>query len=51
MTENMNKFDKGAAALEKKAHGLGYKKGVATVQLAAELMARGVNVQNGQNEK
>lgn len=51
MTENMNKFDKGKMALGVKAHGVGYKKGIATVKLAEELMARGVNVQNGQNEK
>ena len=51
MTDNMNKFNKVAALLQNKARGAGYKKAAAAVNLAAEFMARGVNVQHGQNEK
>lgn len=51
MTDNMNKFNKAAALLQNKARGAGYKKAAAAVNLAAEFMARGVNVQHGQNEK
>jgi len=50
MTE-MNKFNAATAALKGKTHGAGYKKGIAAVNLAAEFMARGVNVQSGGNEK
>ncbi|HIS71103.1 MAG TPA: hypothetical protein IAD02_03930 [Candidatus Enterousia intestinigallinarum] len=51
MTENTNKFAKATATLQGKSHGAGYKKGIAAVNLAAEFMARGVNVHNTQNEK
>lgn len=48
---DVNKFDAATAALKAKATGAGYKKGISAVNLAAELMARGVNVQNDGNEK
>ena len=51
MTDNMNKFNKATVVLQNKARGAGYKKAAAAVNLAAEFMARGVNVQHGQNEK
>lgn len=51
MTDNMNKFNKATVVLQNKAHGAGYKKAAVAVNLAAEFMARGVNVQHGQNEK
>lgn len=52
MTDNVSKFNTAAAAVQNKGHGAGYKKGIAAVNLAAEFMARGVNVQEvAQNEK
>lgn len=50
MTDNMNKLNEAAAMLQAKTQGMGYKKGIAAVNLMAEFMARGVNLQdNGQS--
>lgn len=49
MTENTNKFDKGAATIQKQAHVAGLKKAAVAVNLRAEFMARGVDVHDEQN--
>lgn len=52
MTDNVSKFSIAPNALANKAAGAGFKKGIAAVNLAAEFMARGVNLHNGpQSEK
>ncbi len=52
MTDNVSKFNTASSALANKNAGAGYKKGIAAVNLAAEFMARGVNLHSGnQSEK
>lgn len=51
MTGTMNELTKATATLQNKSRVVGYKKGIAAVNLAAEFQARGVNVQHGQMEK
>lgn len=47
MTDNVSKFSIASNVVANKANGAGYKKGIAAVNLAAEFMARGVNLHNG----
>ncbi len=51
MTDNVSKFNTATNALNSKAAGAGYKKGIAAVNLAAEFMARGVSLQNHQQSE
>lgn len=53
MTDNVSKFNTASSTLaNENAAGAGYKKGIAAVNLAAEFMARGVNLHGGnQSEK
>lgn len=53
MTDNIiSKFGQAAAALRGGAQqGVGYRKGIQAINLAAEFMARGVNIQNNNNNE
>ncbi len=46
-----NKFSSATAAIRSNLRGASYKRGITAVNLAAEFMRRGVNVQDGQFEK
>lgn len=51
MIAKVNDLTKGAATLNAKSRGVGYRHAAAVVNLAAEWSKRNLNIDDGQNQK